>query len=494
MIFARMLIMLLKIHKFLLLFSIYFFVIMLNQWLQSIKEAFIDSEVYTKMEKYEIKNELGGGSFGKVFLAKIIKTDELCAIKEINMSLLADEQKEKAFQEVQFLASLKHPNIVSHIESFQENGNLYIVMEYVDGGDLSHKIAAAEKPFTEDQILSIFIQICLALRYVHDQKIVHRDIKPQNVFLTKVNVVKLGDFGVARTLENSQDLAHTVIGTPFYLSPEIWSNAPYNSKTDIWSLGCILYEMCALKRPFQGRTAQQLFAAVIRGHYEKLSRDYSQSLRNLVYSMLSPNPVARPSAAHILKLPFIQKHAAAMVQQNEETLKKVNVTKPKVLRKRKPSLISKQKSPSKSPLNQKLKEKVPEKVKLPLPDEEPPLWARRGLQKDNEGKPSYFVEDGDDVRSEWDDLRQMTEELQGTLSRDAPLPDNREEAEAERAELEAALIESLGSVFYNLAKNNMIDSDQETCKEFARAFKERDLFSYQQMRRLLSLEKFLNKK
>ena len=227
------------------------------------------------MNKYDCIRDLGTGSYGRVFLAKSKRNGEQFAIKEIQMTNLTAEEKDNAMKEVQILSTLSNPNIVAHKESFQEKGNLYIVMEYVDGGDLANKIKTrGNRHFVESDILRIFIQITLALQYIHSKNIVHRDIKPQNIFLTRVGVVKLGDFGVARSLQGTQDLCQTVIGTPFYLSPEIWSNLPYNGQTDIWSLGCILYELCALHKPFQGVDARQLFAAVMRGDYEKLPPRY----------------------------------------------------------------------------------------------------------------------------------------------------------------------------------------------------------------------------
>ena len=106
--------------------------------------------------------------------------------------------------------------------------------------------------FSEDQILNWFTQICVALKHVHDRKILHRDIKSQNIFMTKSGLVKLGDFGIARVLSSTAEMAATVVGTPYYLSPEIVQSNTYGFKTDIWSIGVLLYEMCALRPPFNG--------------------------------------------------------------------------------------------------------------------------------------------------------------------------------------------------------------------------------------------------
>ncbi|XP_062281003.1 serine/threonine-protein kinase Nek1-like [Scomber scombrus] len=144
---------------------------------------------------------------------------------------MSTEKKQKARKEVKVLSKMSHPNIVQYKESFEEGDCLYIVMDYCEGGDLSKKIKSQEgKLFPEQQILDWFVQICLALKHIHDKNILHRDIKPQNIFLTKDGTVQLGDFGIARVLNSTAELATTCIGTPLYVSPEICENKPYNNK------------------------------------------------------------------------------------------------------------------------------------------------------------------------------------------------------------------------------------------------------------------------
>ncbi|NXL48554.1 NEK5 kinase, partial [Podilymbus podiceps] len=264
------------------------------------------------MDKYEIIKKIGEGSFGKIFLAKGKVDNEQCVIKEINLTKMPVKEKEASQKEVILLAKMKHTNIVTFYASLQEKSKLYIVMEYCDGGDLMKRINMQHGVlFEEDQILSWFVQISLGLKHIHDKKILHRDVKAQNIFLSKNGkVAKLGDFGIARQLNSTTEFAHTCVGTPYYLSPEICENRPYNNKTDIWSLGCVLYELCALKHPvstFDGNSLHQLVLKICRGHFQPVSTNYSYDLRILISQLFKKSPKDRPSINSILRKPFLQK-------------------------------------------------------------------------------------------------------------------------------------------------------------------------------------------
>ena len=259
------------------------------------------------MNKYTTLKVLGEGGYGKALLVERKKDHVKFVVKEVRMSNLKRKEKLDAKKEVDVLRALSHPYIVAYIESFEENGKLYIVMEYADGGDLSQKIQKQGKRlFSEEEILHYFTQIALALKYMHDRKILHRDLKGQNVFLCKDGKVKLGDFGIAKVLDCTAQLCQTQIGTPYYLSPEICEGKKYSSKTDIWSLGCILYELCTLKHPFDATNMNALLACIIRGRYAPISTQYSSELRGLVAKMLTKDPKARPSINAIVNMPIIK--------------------------------------------------------------------------------------------------------------------------------------------------------------------------------------------
>ncbi|XP_069711871.1 serine/threonine-protein kinase Nek1 isoform X2 [Phaenicophaeus curvirostris] len=260
------------------------------------------------MDKYIKVRKIGEGSFGKAFLVKAKENGQQYVIKEINISKMSNKEREESRREVAVLANMKHPNIVLYRESFEENGCLYIVMDYCEGGDLFKRINAQKGIlFSEDQILDWFVQICLALKHIHDRKILHRDIKSQNIFLTKDGTIQLGDFGIARVLNSTAELARTCIGTPYYLSPEICQNKPYNNKSDIWALGCVLYEMCTLKHAFEAGNMKNLVLKIISGPFPPVSTHYSYDLRNLLSQLFKRNPRNRPSVNSILEKNFIAK-------------------------------------------------------------------------------------------------------------------------------------------------------------------------------------------
>jgi len=232
-------------------------------------------------------------------------------IKQINTTRMSRKERAEVENEVAVLSRLRCPNIVAYVDSFHYRGSLCIVMEYADGGDLEKTLKGRRgKLLPEPQVLDWFIQICLALKYVHNRKILHRDLKPANIMLGTAGsgppVVKLGDFGIAKVLSNTMELARTAIGTPYYLSPEICREERYNNKSDIWSLGCILYEMCSLKHAFEGRNMKGLVRAIMRGKVAALPRGFSPGVTELISACLHRDARRRPRVDRILQHPLLQ--------------------------------------------------------------------------------------------------------------------------------------------------------------------------------------------
>ena len=274
---------------------------------------------------YKVIKLLGEGSFGKAFLCENQSTNLTCVIKQIVVEGMSDKEKEDVFNEAAILGKLDHQNIIKLFEVFDSKvpkHTLNIVTEYADGGDLAEKIKSQNnKPFTEQEILDYFTQICLALKHIHEKKIIHRDLKSGNVFLMKSGLVKLGDFGIAKGFQNTMDKAKTMVGTPYYLSPEIIENKPYDAKSDIWSLGVLLYEMMTFKMPFNANSLPNLSLKIMRGNYAPPPSVYTRDLREIVSRCLMVNPSRRPRIQEILSMPIIQNRIRNFldeVQYNKE--------------------------------------------------------------------------------------------------------------------------------------------------------------------------------
>jgi len=174
-------------------------------------------------------------------------------------------------------------------------------MELADGGDLYNKILQQKRIggyMPERDVWHFFIQMVRGLQCLHELKIVHRDIKCANIFMTKAGVLKLGDLNVSKVAKRG--MLSTQTGTPYYASPEVWKDKPYDAKSDIWSIGCVLYEMCTLNPPFRAPDMQGLYRKVLAGKYQAIPSTYSPDLHNMVRACLQLNPMLRPSCAMIL--------------------------------------------------------------------------------------------------------------------------------------------------------------------------------------------------
>ena len=252
---------------------------------------------------YEIKQQIGTGSYGVVY--KVQKDNKVYVLKQIPINPNSTiSQIDSVKNEAKILSSLKSKYVVEYYDSFEEKNCLNIIMEYCEGGDLGTYISNYQKmnsntSLNEDFIWKVFIQICFGLYDIHKQNILHRDLKSLNIFLTKEFQVKIGDLGVARVLQNTQ-YASTFIGTPLYLSPEICEEKPYNEKSDVWALGCILYEMASFKHPFNAKNQAALFLKILNGKYEPLSTKIPIDIKKMIERLLEKNYFKRPSMKEIL--------------------------------------------------------------------------------------------------------------------------------------------------------------------------------------------------
>ncbi|KAL1918629.1 uncharacterized protein VTP21DRAFT_2651 [Calcarisporiella thermophila] len=262
--------------------------------------------------QYEPLEVIGSGSFGLIRKIRRKSDGKILARKELNFHQMSEKERQQLVAEVNILRGLRHPNIVRYYERFvdKERGILNIIMEWCGGGDLGTLIRRCKKEgkyIGEDIIWNFFTQIVMALHECHIPKgernvVLHRDIKPDNVFLDSNGNVKLGDFGLSRVLDPEKSFAMTFVGTPYYMSPELMSESTYNTKSDIWALGCLLFEMCSLEPPFKAKTHAQLAARIKQGIIPPLPAQYSQEVGRVIKSMLQLNPAKRPSTGDFFKL------------------------------------------------------------------------------------------------------------------------------------------------------------------------------------------------
>eukprot|EP00658_Telonema_sp_P-2_P046262 TRINITY_DN3437_c0_g2_i2.p1 TRINITY_DN3437_c0_g2~~TRINITY_DN3437_c0_g2_i2.p1 ORF type:complete len:286 (+),score=63.33 TRINITY_DN3437_c0_g2_i2:229-1086(+) len=272
------------------------------------------------MDKYREIKLLGRGGFGEAWLVKDKKDSRQYCVKKVNVSRMKPKEIKEAMNEISVLSVLtKHPCIVTYRESFLYQGWLCILMDFAEGGDLHDAVKqmkARKTTFSEETVLDWFVQICLAMKHIHDRKILHRDLKTQNIFLTgNKKLVRVGDFGISKVLSNTGELAKTAIGTPYYLSPEICQEKPYDQKSDIWAMGCLLYELLTLRHAFEGNNMRGLVVKILRGIFPPISSKYSRNARDLVALMLAKDPRKRPTVGQILKKGFIRERISKFLSQ-----------------------------------------------------------------------------------------------------------------------------------------------------------------------------------
>uniref|UniRef100_A0A671K2R7 non-specific serine/threonine protein kinase n=1 Tax=Sinocyclocheilus anshuiensis TaxID=1608454 RepID=A0A671K2R7_9TELE len=258
---------------------------------------------------------LGKGSFGEATLYRRTEDNSLVVWKEIDLNCLSDKKRRDVMNEISILSILQHNNIIAYFNHFMDKNTLLIELEYCNGGNLYDKINQQKGVlFKEEVVVWYLYQIAAAVAHIHKAGVLHRDIKTLNIFLTKTNLIKLGDYGLAKKLGSEYSMAESCVGTPYYMSPELCQGVKYNFKSDIWAMGCVLFELLTLTRTFDATNPLNLCVKIVQGNWtmEINSDAYTSELIKLVYECLDQDPEKRPTAVQILEQPVISRVRAKL--------------------------------------------------------------------------------------------------------------------------------------------------------------------------------------
>lgn len=269
------------------------------------------------MDKYSAIKNLGSGATGNVDLVKNEETGQLYALKTITLDSLNEKERESAISEIHFLKVLKGPTLIKSYRSFVEKDRILIFMEYAEGGNLADLILSYKinkKKFETNEILNWISQVVLGVMLMHSKNILHRDLKSQNLFLTSDGTIKIGDFGISKELPTLQSLAKTSCGTPYFMPPEVCKGEPYGEKIDIWAIGCILYELVHLRKPFESKTIYGVFEKIINKPLDSSYEDVDSNIRMLLMTLLDKDPSRRPSVWELANTPCIHERINKFVQ------------------------------------------------------------------------------------------------------------------------------------------------------------------------------------
>lgn len=287
------------------------------------KSNFIGRQTNTIEKDYEIRGILGQGAFSVVYKAIHKKSKQTRCIKKIKIDKFTKAEEESMMNEIKMLTKIDHPHIMKIIEYYEKKGHLYIVTEYLEGGELFDKIEELQT-FSEAEAAHYMSQILHAVSYLHSAKIVHRDLKPENiVFESKDSEsnLKIIDFGTSREVLGTKKLKARM-GTAYYIAPEVLKKS-YSFSCDIWSCGVILYVFLCGYPPFNGSTEAKIIGRIVKGQFSFPAEEWdniSNEAKSLITRMLTLDPEKRPTADQLLKDPWFTKRRKSVFEDGNHKL------------------------------------------------------------------------------------------------------------------------------------------------------------------------------
>jgi serine/threonine protein kinase len=275
------------------------------------------TQIESGAKAYEKVQHLGRGAYATVDLVTYKVTGELRALKRINLQFLNEKERRNAENEAILMKVLVAPTIIQFYEQIVEEHYLIIAMEYAPHGALSERLQEMRnqgKRVSNEQLIGWLSQILIALMVMHSKHILHRDLKTQNLFLSETDIIKVGDLGIAKSLNSSMEMAQSVAGTPYNMAPEIIKGESYGPKTDIWSLGCVMYEIVTFRRPFEAPDVQKLFDVILNKDYVMLPDYVDSNTKLLISQMLNKDPSKRPTVWDLANNPMIRDYILNFIQ------------------------------------------------------------------------------------------------------------------------------------------------------------------------------------
>ncbi|NXX21189.1 STK36 kinase, partial [Podargus strigoides] len=254
------------------------------------------------MEKYHVLEMIGEGSFGRVYKGRRKHSAQVVALKFIPKVGRSEKELKNLQREIEIMRGLHHPNIIQMLDSFETDKEVVVVTDYAEGE--LFQILEDDGSLPEDQVQTIAAQLVSALYYLHSHRILHRDMKPQNILLGKDGIIKLCDFGFARAMSIHTMVLTSIKGTPLYMSPELVEERPYDHTADLWSVGCILYELFVGTPPFYTSSIFQLVSLIVKDPV-KWPTAMSPVFKSFLQGLLTKDPSQRLSWPDLLYHPFI---------------------------------------------------------------------------------------------------------------------------------------------------------------------------------------------